>query len=61
MKKLVKFRLDNHWEGEGIIDHGAKPEDGNWSVTLTKPCKEFKAGTVILVGVEEITGVEMVA
>ena len=48
----IKFKLDNNWEGEGVVravySHSVEVE-------LSKPCKEFDSGVMILVGRDEIS------
>jgi len=47
----VEFILDYNWEGEGII-HGIW---GNHVVVeLSKPCKEFGIGEMLIVGHDEL-------
>ncbi len=47
----IKFRLDNHWVGEGII----KASYSNvYEVELTAPCKEFDTGVMIIILKKEV-------
>lgn len=47
----IKFRLDGRWDGEGrvkaIYSHTVEVE-------LTKPCKEFDTGVMVIVDHSEI-------
>jgi hypothetical protein len=50
-KTKVKFLLDGVHPGEGIV---LAVYQHSIEVDLTKPCKEFDAGVVIIVDISEI-------
>jgi len=47
----VKFRLDGRVEGIGVV---TEVHSHSYHVDLTKPCKEFDAGVVIIVDAREV-------
>lgn len=50
--QTIKFRLDHSVPGEGIVK---VIWNYCFEVELTKPCKEFVVGEVILVDITELT------
>lgn len=47
----ISFRLDGNWYGEGVVQD---IEQETLDVRLTANCKEFLAGTCILVDKHEV-------
>ena len=47
----IKFRLDGNWEGEGIV---VQSHSHSCDVELTKDCKEYPKGSVIIIDFKEI-------
>ena len=55
MKKYgekIEFKLDGNWSGEGTI---VNVWSHSYEVELTKPCKEYPIGMLLLVYKEEVT------
>lgn len=55
MKKYgdkIEFKLDGAWSGEGTI---VNVWSQSYEVELTKPCKEYPIGMLLLVYKKEVT------
>lgn len=52
----VSFRLDNKWEGTGVVVPSAQPLPSKaFEVKIDTPVKEYPSGEIIVVWLEEVT------